>query len=917
MDFLYSIPIKRKLIFICVFTSGIVLLLACAAFFTYEQFTFRQTMRRDLETTARMLGLNSAAALAFDDPLSAERTLQALEAHPNVMAARIYDPEGQHFASYQKDPGTDAHWPSRIVPGYRFTEDHLELFHSIEFMGDTIGIIYLQYDLQPMYARVARYAEIALGVLFASVLIAFLIASRLQRVISEPLLQLAETAARVGAEKDYSLRAPRRSEDELGLLVDRFNEMLAQIQQRDANLQNARAELEKRVEERTADLKVARLEAEREKALFKFIFDSVPVGISWRDASKEAFPIYNAAHERITGVTMTETTNKNVFGHVTHPEDFKRQQEFHQQINCGEIDHFSLEKRYIHADGKVVWVVFSYHLFPDPGTGANQIVTTLVDITDLKQAHEEAVREHARFKFIFESVPVGISWAIPGQEGTYLSNPAHRRITGLQPEEAATPGAFEAITHPEDFKQETALSKKLEAGQIDRFSLEKRYRHPDGPLVWVSMTRRVFLDPSGFRQDVVTLVDITDRKRTTDELDRIFTLSQDMICTVGFDGFFKRINPAFENILGYAKEELLARPVIDFIDPADRDDFLQDQERLATSLLSASFENRYICRDETTRWVQWKVVSVESEKLFYCVIRDVSKQKEDAAELEEMHKRLIDASRQAGMAEVATGVLHNVGNVLNSINVSATVISDKVRGAKAGNIGRVSQLLSEHKSDLGNFITRDERGRQIPGYLSALADLVSTENGEILRELDQMGRNLDHIKDIVAMQQSYAKRSGYAETLSVADLFEDALRMNAGALARHDVNLVRDFQARPVVTVEKHKVLQILVNIIRNAKYACDASGRADKTITARITANHGRVQMSIIDNGIGIEQKNLSRIFNHGFTTRKDGHGFGLHSGALSATEIDGSLEAFSEGKGKGSTFVLDFPLQPERPDK
>jgi C4-dicarboxylate-specific signal transduction histidine kinase len=163
------------------------------------------------------------------------------------------------------------------------------------------------------------------------------------------------------------------------------------------------------------------------------------------------------------------------------------------------------------------------------------------------------------------------------------------------------------------------------------------------------------------------------------------------------------------------------------------------------------------------------------------------------------------------------------------------------------------------------------------------------------------------------MQQSYSKVYGVAETLPVVDLLEDALRINAGAFNRHDVNVVRDYQARPAITVEKHKVLQILVNVMRNAKYACDESGRTDKQMRVRTTNGDGRVKIAVIDNGVGILPENLTRIFAHGFTTRKDGHGFGLHSGALAAKELNGSLTANSDGPGKGATFVLELPINPE----
>jgi signal transduction histidine kinase len=176
-------------------------------------------------------------------------------------------------------------------------------------------------------------------------------------------------------------------------------------------------------------------------------------------------------------------------------------------------------------------------------------------------------------------------------------------------------------------------------------------------------------------------------------------------------------------------------------------------------------------------------------------------------------------------------------------------------------------------------------------------------------ELESLRKNIEHIKDIVAMQQSYAKVFGLAEILQVTDLVEDSLRINAAALTRHAVRVIREYEEIPVIAVEKHKVLQILVNLVRNAKYACDESEHADKQLTVRVARHQDRVRITISDNGIGIPPENLTRIFAHGFTTKKTGHGFGLHSGALAAREMGGTLNVHSDGPGQGASFTLELP--------
>jgi len=282
------------------------------------------------------------------------------------------------------------------------------------------------------------------------------------------------------------------------------------------------------------------------------------------------------------------------------------------------------------------------------------------------------------------------------------------------------------------------------------------------------------------------------------------------------------------------------------------------------------------------------------------------------AELIEAQRELVATSRVAGMAEIATNVIHNVGNVLNSVNVSAGVASDNVRKSRAESLGRVVTLLKEHEHDLGEFLTIDPKGRQLPAFLAQLSEYYLTAQKTTLSELEALQVNIGHIRDIVAMQQSYAKVSGIKEIVDVTDLVEDSLRMNDVALARHHIEIVREFDDTPPINIDKHKVLQILINLIRNAKYACEESERTDGRLTLRVRTDDDRVRISVIDNGVGIPPENLTRIFSHGFTTRKDGHGFGLHSSALAAKEIGGSLHVQSDGPEQGATFTLELPLEP-----
>jgi len=293
------------------------------------------------------------------------------------------------------------------------------------------------------------------------------------------------------------------------------------------------------------------------------------------------------------------------------------------------------------------------------------------------------------------------------------------------------------------------------------------------------------------------------------------------------------------------------------------------------------------------------------------VIRDVSERKTAEVTLRDSQQRLLETSRLAGMAEVATGVLHNVGNVLNSVNVSAGLVVEKLRRSKVPNLGKAAALLTERNGDLGNFLTNDPNGQKIPGYLAKLSQFLIEDNSELLTEVDLLARNIEHIKEVVAVQQSYAKVSGAFEDLAADQLVEDSIAMNIGAFERHGIVLERRFSPAPPVRVDRHRVLQILINLLRNAKYALDDVQRIDKRITITIAPLDDKIlRIAVADNGIGISLENLDRIFGHGFTTRKNGHGFGLHSGALAAKEMGGSLSVQSLGLRRGATFTLELPI-------
>jgi PAS domain S-box-containing protein len=377
-----------------------------------------------------------------------------------------------------------------------------------------------------------------------------------------------------------------------------------------------------------------------------------------------------------------------------------------------------------------------------------------------------------------------------------------------------------------------------------------------------------------------------------------------------------RVNGTFCAMMGRTAEELKGKFFGEITYPDDKDGSAAALRRLwRGEVESYAIDKRYVRKDGSIIWTHVKVAPSRdaSGALDGAIgtLEDITERKAAEAEVERVHQELIRASRQAGMAEIASNVLHNVGNVLNSLNISATLVTSTLKNLRSETLARVTSLLQENVHQLAPFVSEDERGKGIPAFLAQLTAHFTRSRHEALVEMESLTRNIEHIKHIVATQQAYAKRCIVTETVDLATLVEDSLTINRGAFAHSGVILTREFEVVPPMTIDRHQVLQILVNLVRNAQHACDASGRRDPCITVRIARADERVRVQVIDNGVGIAPEHQAQLFMQGFTMKADSQGYGLHTGALAARELGGSLEAFSEGVGCGATFTLTLPVR------
>lgn len=291
---------------------------------------------------------------------------------------------------------------------------------------------------------------------------------------------------------------------------------------------------------------------------------------------------------------------------------------------------------------------------------------------------------------------------------------------------------------------------------------------------------------------------------------------------------------------------------------------------------------------------------------------EMDQRKKAEAEKEKLYQQLMNASRQAGMADVASSVLHNVGNVLNSINVSTDTLLKTLKKPMVGDVCRIASLFHEHQSNLQEFLTADPKGKQIPSYLGLVAESLSGSHQAIQGELDSLVKKVDHIKQVIMSQQDIARAGNIREPVSVEDLMEQAALMVLPEPEKYQIHLVREYRAVSTLMTDRHQVLQVLVNLITNAKNAMVEHSGSTRRLTLRIGVSSAKTfaQFEVIDTGGGIKPEHLPRLFAQGFTTRKAGHGLGLHSAAIAAKNLGGTLHAQSAGEGCGATFTLELPL-------
>ncbi|APZ95481.1 PAS domain S-box protein [Fuerstiella marisgermanici] len=374
------------------------------------------------------------------------------------------------------------------------------------------------------------------------------------------------------------------------------------------------------------------------------------------------------------------------------------------------------------------------------------------------------------------------------------------------------------------------------------------------------------------------------------------------------------VNDGFTRITGYRDTEVIGHSPIEVLrGPSTR-------EETVTAMLDGVKNQRPFDVEVHKRRKDGREISIQIEmrpifdkdEQFVGMIqigRDVTAAREAERERARLNEELRAAARVAGRAEIATGVLHNVGNALNSINVAAGVLRESLSGSSVVHLEKASHVIEEHADDLGKFLTVDPQGKHFPTLLGELSNQLLAERTDGMKEVQTLMESIENIKDIVASHETFAGQKECREPIDLVKLTDTALAMQDEAFKRHQIHVVTRFQHVPPVRAIRQRVLDVLTILLTNAKEAMSKSSLDNKQLTVSIETQDDSVSIAVIDQGVGISNEELGMVFKPGFTNKSGGHGFGLHSSAITAADFGGSLSAQSDGPGCGATFVLRLP--------
>ncbi len=376
------------------------------------------------------------------------------------------------------------------------------------------------------------------------------------------------------------------------------------------------------------------------------------------------------------------------------------------------------------------------------------------------------------------------------------------------------------------------------------------------------------------------------------------------------------ISDVIEEITAYPSSHFKWKEIQTYrslIHSEDQEDVKQGILKGMEPLESFSVEYRLYDANNEIHWVVEKgqaVYSAEGNPLWLDgTIFDITDRKKAEEALAATQKELIESAHQAGMADIATDTLHNVGNILNSVKTSSQIINDVIKSSSLSGLKKAGSMLRDNMDDIESFITNDPKAEKLLQYYLKLEDEFTKEHDTVLDHVERLDEKVKSIEDVIKAQQSYAGTSALTELLDLSEIIEDAIIMQSGEFEQSSIRVEKKFQDVQKVNVQKNKFIHVIVNLIQNARDALSTTHEKKRALTFAIHDNDDAIFVNIMDTGSGIDRENLEKIFSHGFSTKKDGQGYGLHSSANYMNEMGGRMWAESDGIEKGATLILRFP--------
>ena len=814
MSILANMSIRRKQTLIIMGTSSVVLLLACAAFSIYEVITFRKAMVQDLSTLAEMMGYNTAAALDFNDAKSAGETLSALHAEPGIIGACIYTKDGKVFASYDRTNDSTIYTPPALhANGYAFEGQRLTLSRPIVHQGETVGTVYLESDMQALYSRLTRYAGIVGLVFAASVLIAFVLSNRLQRLVSGPILDLARMARSVALEKNYGLRARKQSNNELGELVDGFNDMLAQIQGRDAALQTARDGLESRVRERTGELAAANQSLVAEMAERKRGEQQVRMLGTALDAAANAIVItdqegtiqsVNLAFTALTGYTAEEAVGQNARILKSGKQDEAFYRNLWQTISSCRVWSGEMINR--RKDGSL----YSESATITPLRNAEGVVARYIaikqDITERKRAEETLRASQQIIEGIINAIPARVFWK--DKNLVYLGcNTVFARDAGFaDPKDIIGKDDSQMGWRDQAEKYRRDDRQVIESG-ISKLLIEEPQTTPGGDTITLLSSKLPLRGSKGEISGVLGMyLDITVRKRTEERLRRsetkfrtLYDTTADAVVLMDAKSFLD-CNPATLTMFGYgSRKEFLSKHPADLsppLQPDGADSLTLANQQIAIAVKKGSHRFEWMHKRADTgavfpAEVLLSALELDGKWVLQVTVRDITERKRGEEALRKIKLQLAHAMSLAQLFAWD----YDVASGLFSFSDSYYELHGTTAALENGNLMSAEIFAREfvHPDDAPRIA--EEIGKAVattdPNYHSQLECRIFRRDGELRHVLvhiavtkDAKGRTIE----IQGANQDITERKRFEAQLFQSQKMETVGKL-AGGVA-HEFNSI-------------------------------------------------------------------------------------------------------------------------------